>query len=523
MSTFATGAPSVAWLLGAQSLPAHIDSDAPAVRWADRFLTYGELKDRALRLAGAIRASGVQPGDRIATYLLNRGEIFDLYFAGAYAGVTVVPISFRFTAAEVARVLVDCDARWLFSQESLAPQARQAAEAASLSRLTILCEGDEGSSYEELLAAEPTAGPYYTHDPHLILFSSGTTGQPKGARLGHLAILWYAMQQATIYPHYGPEMTLLVTGPLFNTGGINDLTIATFAVGGTVSILPSHNWSAARMAEHITRWQVTHAIVFPSMMGPMLEADGRGECLDCDSLRLVVTGGETCPEATVRRFRERWQEVTLAIGYGATELGLATLIVGDDIGARPGSVGRAVAGSTIRIAGPDGTEVPTGQVGEVWMAGPSAFSGYHNAFELTSATLRDDWVVSGDLGHLDEDGFLYLDGRAKDMIISGGQNIYPAEIEHVLSEYDALAECAVVGVPDKRWGEAVCAVVVQRPGHSVSARQVIEYVAERIGSYKKPTHVVFVDHLPRSALGKVSKQEIREELAASGVAEPRLE
>jgi acyl-CoA synthetase (AMP-forming)/AMP-acid ligase II len=520
---FRSGAPSVAWLLGAQSLPSHIDADSPAVRWADVTVTYAELRNRALRLAGGLRAHGLKPGDRIATFLLNRGETFDLYFACAFAGVTLVPVNFRFTAAEVAQVLVDCGAKWLFSEEDLAPVAAEAAESAALSRVTILDRTGPGASYEDLLNTEPFGGPYQTCDPHLILFSSGTTGQPKGAMIRHEAILWYAMQQALVYPDYGPQMRLLITGPLFNTGGINDLTIATFASGGAVAILPSRNWTAQKMGEHIDKWSITHAIVFPSMMEPMLRSDLDGPRLECGSLRLVVTGGEVCPVNTVSRFRQRWRDAVLAIAYGSTELGLATVIIGDEIDAHPESVGRAVSGSAVLIVDPDGKELAPGDVGEIWMAGGSAFSGYLNAPELTDATLRDRWVVSGDLGHVDDRGYLYLDGRSKDLIISGGQNIFPAEIEHVLSGYEDLSDFSVIGVPDSRWGEAVCAVVVQAPGRNVNAEDVIAFVEARIGSYKKPKHVVFVDRLPRSASGKVVKREVRDLVKTSGYEGPELD
>jgi fatty-acyl-CoA synthase len=523
VGAFESGAPSVAWLLGSQNLPSHIDPDSPAVTWADTTVTYGDLRARALRLAGGLRAHGLRPGDRIATFLLNRGETFDLYFASAFAGLTLVPVNFRLTATEVSRVLVDCGAKWLFSEESLAALAGEAASSAGLSQVTILDRDGSGDAYQNLLDSDPFEGPYETCDPHLILFSSGTTGQPKGAMMRHEAILWYAMQQALVYPEYGREMRLLITGPLFNTGGINDMTIATFASGGAVAILPSHNWSAQKMAEHIDKWNITHTIVFPSMMEPMLQADLDGPKLECASLRLVVTGGETCPVDTVRRFKQRWRNAVLAIGYGSTELGLATLIMGIELDANPGSVGRVISGSAVRIAGPNGEGLPPGEVGEVWMAGASAFSGYLNAPELTDATLRDHWVISGDLGHLDQDGYLYLDGRSKDLIISGGQNIFPAEIEHVLSSYADLSEFSVIGVPDSRWGEAVCAVVVPVPGRTVKAVDVIAFVEARIGSYKKPKHVVFVDRLPRSAMGKVVKSEVRDLVEASGYEGPGLD
>lgn len=503
----------MAWLLGTAGLPAHLDPEKPALKWAGTALSFWSLRDRALRLASSLRAGGLDPGDRVGTYLLNRGEIIELYFACAYARLTLVPINFRFSAEEVAVVLRDCGARWMFTQDELAGPARDAAAAAGGVRLTVLDPESPGATYTELCGENPFAGPFPPVDPHLILFSSGTTGRPKGATLSHRAILWYAMQQAALYPAYDSNMVLLVTGPLHNTGGINDLTMAALLVGGTVTILPSHNWSPQRMAQHIRRWGVTHTIVFPSMMEPMLQAD-EDKPLDLATLKLVVTGGENCPPAIIDRFRRRWPHLSLAIGYGSTELGLATVIMDDEIDAHPGSVGRCVGGSTVRVVGENDREAEPGAIGEVWMAGGSSFSGYHNAPELTASTLRDGWVVSGDLGRLDAAGYLYIEGRRKDMIISGGQNIYPAEIENVLSRFDQLLEAAVIGVPDRKWGEAVCAVVVAKPGANVTREDVIAHVARHLASYKKPKHVVFLDELPRNASQKVRKNELREQFAS---------
>jgi len=514
------GDPSVAWLLGSEGFPAHIDPTADAVCSDHGVITYADLKDRSLRLAAALRQSGLNRGDRVATFLFNRAETFDIYFASAYAGVTLVPVNFRFSVSELAEVLVDCDAKWLFSEEQLSDRARQAAELAGTPLVTVLADDRSGPEYEALVTNGPLAGPYVPADPHLILFSSGTTGKPKGAMLSHRSIISYALQQAAVYPHYGSEMTLLITGPLFNTGGINDLTIATFAVGGRVAILASRNWTAERMADSIRKWEATHTIVFPSMMEPMLASDPAGE--RCKTLRLVVTGGETCPAGTVKRFKDRWQHAVLAIGYGSTELGLATVIMGSEIDSHPGSVGRVASGSAVRISGSAAAAEQVGAVGEIYMAGPSAFSGYLNAPELTAQTIRDGWIASGDLGHIDAEGHLYLDGRMKDMIISGGQNIYPAEIENAMSDVDGLVEYAVIGVPDTQWGEAVCAVVVVVPGMTVTAEDVTDHISGKIGSYKKPKHVVFVDRLERSEAGKVVKRLVKKQVQVSGYEGPGL-
>ena len=334
----------MAWLLGAEELPESVEADHVAVRWDDASLTYGQLKDRALRLANSLHIEGIRPGDRIATLLFNRGEIFDLYFASAFSGCTLVPINFRFSSDEVEMVLRETEAKWLFTQTDLHKIAKSAASALEI-RVTVLDDAASGPDYASLIAGRLLSGQLDAADPHLILYSSGTTGRPKGAMLSHQAIVAYALQQAAVYPAYDDEMTLLITAPLFNTGGINDLTVATFAVGGTVCVLPSRNWSAERMTRYIDSWSITHTIVFPSMMEPIIAAREAGRASDWSSVRLVVTGGETCPVNTVSRFRDCFSHLEVVIGYGSTELGLATLIKGEDISMHPASVGRVAAGA----------------------------------------------------------------------------------------------------------------------------------------------------------------------------------
>jgi fatty-acyl-CoA synthase len=504
--SFAESGPSVAWLLGADALPQHVDPDRAALVWGTHSRTYAQLRRRALRLARSLRDAELRPGDRVAAHFLNRGETFELYFACAYAGLTLVPVNFRLVAREIEQILADCEPRLLFTQDDLAAQAR---EAAGATRVVQLGDDEPGEEYEALAAADPIDPPYDRTDPHVILYTSGTTGRPKGVMLSHQNILWFAWQQAALYAHMSPEMVMLLTGPTYNTAALNEQSIPTFVLGGTVTIHPSRGWRPETTAALVDRWSVTHALIYPSMMEPFLEADAAAP-LPMESLRFVLTGGENCPPATVDRWRKRWSHVSVLVAYGMTEGGVVTGAADDDIFRYPGSVGRAFGGQTFKIADEHGNALPPGETGEVWTAAPSVTAGYWNAPELTADKLRDGWLLTGDLGHVNEDGYLFIDGRTRDLIISKGQNIYPAEIENVLSEHPHLLESSVIGIPDPEWGEAVCAVVVVKEGRTVTEDEVVDFVRERLASYKKPRSVVFVDELPRSPAAKVLKDELLE-------------
>ncbi len=347
-------------------MPQPVDPARTALVWEGGTRTYRELREHALGLAAALRAHGLRHGDRVVTHLFNRGEVFEIYFACAFAGLTIVPASFRATAAELADVLRDVDARFVFTEETLTSSARQALDLAGLAVPLVVLDSDRsGTAYGELLTTPPTSA-VSPADPHVILFSSGTTGKPKGAMLGHRNLLYYAMQQAAMFPGYRAEMRTMVVPTLFNTGGLHDFTLPTFLVGGTVCIMPSRNWSAERMAEYIDRWGVTHTIVFPTMFQPMLHADDESR-LPLDTLEVMLTGGEVCQADLMRRVRERWPDKELIIGYGGTEAGGITIIGNDEIDRKPGSVGRPALG---RCSGSSPTTVSRRRSDRAARSGP---------------------------------------------------------------------------------------------------------------------------------------------------------
>lgn len=497
---------SVTWILGDLALPCHVDADKVALRWVHGVRTYGELRSRARRIAGAMVEAGAIPGDRVAAYVYNRGEIFELYFACAYAGLILAPLNFRFTGGELASVMDDCRPRVVVTETALAATMTDGLSRSSHVPEVVLTLGDEsaGDTYERWASHDHVDSGRHS-DIQMLLYTSGTTGRPKGVVMTQESVMALALQQAAFYPHLDEHSTTLIVGPLYNTAAVNEQSIVTLLVGGTVGIMPSRNWTPEAMADLLTSWRVTHTLIYPSMMARMLEADARSP-LDFPDLEFVLTGGENCPPALMQRFAQRWAGTRLAIAYGSTETGVITMVEGQAMRDHPASVGRSMGAQTFVIADEHGHECPVGSVGRVLTAGPGTAAGYWEAPELEAAVFFDGWVDTGDLGHVDADGFLYLEGRSKDLIISKGQNIYPAEIENALAENEAIADVAVIGVPDSEFGEAVTACVVLAEGRVLTESDVVEFVRQRIASYKKPRRVVFVEELPRNPSGKVQKK-----------------
>jgi fatty-acyl-CoA synthase len=393
----------------------------------------------------------------------------------------------------------------LFTQHSIAETAHAAARDVPV---VVLGEDASGPEYAAMADSKPLTDLVPNCETHLLLFTSGTTGQPKAVRLTHMNIMWFAWQQI---PYFGLDQSsvLLLVAPTFNIAGISEFVMPTLLVGGTVVIQPSRGWRPEVLVGIVDDWCVTHTSIFPSQIKPILDAD-QTETIGFESLRFVATGGENCPPEFLKRFRERWPHIRLLQGYGQTETGLVTVNVDDDLDRHAASVGRVVVGTRCRIIGPDGREVPHGATGELFVGGPSVSPGYWKAPDLTDASFVDGWFATGDLGHFDEHGLIYLSGRRKDVIISKGQNIYPAEIEHVLARHEQIASVAVVGIPDDEWGEVVTATVVRTPGSELSEADVVAFVRDALASYKKPRHVVFTDELPRNAVGKLDKAMLAE-------------
>jgi fatty-acyl-CoA synthase len=501
---------------------------APAIRYAGRTLSYAGLDDRVRRLARALRGLGTRPGSRVAYLGPNHPAFLETMFATWSAGAVFVPLNMRLAGPELGYQLADCGAALLvYAPEQAAVVAGirgetgdgTAGPAAGLRHLVALARPSEGEhDYESLLASPPPglagAGvadseaadiPVSLDDPGLIMYTSGTTGRAKGATLTHANITWNAINVVVDADFRADEVALAVA-PLFHTAALNMLCLPAMLKGGLVLIEPA--FDPARVLELIARHRVTSMFGVPAIYDAMAAAPGWADA-DTSSLRMLLCGGAPVPDATIRRYTSRG--LTFIQGYGMTETSPGALLLDAEHAlAKAGSAGVPHFFTDVRVVGPDGAEAGPGERGEIIVAGPNVMRGYWDQPDASAAVLADGWLRSGDVGTVDEDGYVSVVDRIKDVIISGGENVYPAEVENVLLSHPAVADCGVIGTPDGRWGEVGRAVVVLRAGHSASEADILGFLDGRLARYKIPKSVRFAAGLPRTATGKILKKQLRE-------------
>ena len=502
--------------------------DAPAIRYAGRTLTYAGLDDRVRRLGRALRGLGTGPGSRVAYLGPNHPAFLETMFATWSAGAIFVPLNMRLAGPELIYQLADCGAELLVyapeqagvvagirGEAGRGPAGRgQADRGTGLRHLVALARPAAGDhDYESLLAGPPPGPadsrpadvPVSLDDPCLIMYTSGTTGRAKGATLTHGNITWNAINVVVDADFRADEVALAVA-PLFHTAALNMLCLPTMLKGGSVLIEPA--FDPARVLELIARDRVTSMFGVPAIYDAMAASPGWADA-DTSSLRMLLCGGAPVPDATIRRYTSRG--LTFIQGYGMTETSPGALLLDAEHAlAKAGSAGVPHFFTDVRVAGPDGAEAGPGERGEIIVAGPNVMRGYWGQPDASAAVLADGWLHSGDVGTADEDGYVSVVDRIKDVIISGGENIYPAEVENALLSHPAVADCGVIGTPDGRWGEVGRAVVVLRPGESASEADILGFLDGRLARYKIPKSVRFATGLPRTATGKILKKQLRE-------------
>ncbi|MFE7403852.1 long-chain fatty acid--CoA ligase [Streptomyces sp. NPDC057557] len=475
--------------------------DRVAVVDSDTRLTYRELWARVLGCAGALRASGVRPGDRVAVLLPNSADFLYAYYGALAAGATVVPVHGLLVADEVAYVLRHSGSVALISGGPLWPVAEEGARAAGVRAVRGVPTGGD-----PLPAPEPAA----PDDIAVILYTSGTTGRPKGALLTHLNIV----MNASVIAHdlVGLDIDDVVLGclPLFHSYGQTCAMNATLRAGARLVLMP--RFSGAGALELLASEGVSVFMGVPTMYHALVEAAGKDDTAHRLTLRAAVSGGAALPVAVLERFEETFATQVLE-GYGLTETSPVATFNQPELGRRPGTVGHPVWGVEIGVADAAVEDavvlLPDGEVGEVVVRGHNVFAGYLDDPEATAAALVDGWFRTGDLGVRDEDGFLSIVDRKKDLVIRGGFNIYPREVEEVLVRHPAISEVAVIGVPDEARGEEICAVVVLRAdAGAVTAEDVIAWSRDRLGRHKYPRIVRFTETLPLGPTGKVLKRAL---------------
>jgi len=474
-----------------------------------RRVTYGELDAMANRLAHALRALGVGHGDRIATLAPNRVEYPAIYFAVAKLGAIHVPLNFRWRAGEVRYALGQSAASVLLYADELAGVVD---EARGDIRHVLSLDRDVGALIARAPDAEPAAEPRLVEmDPHVMLYTSGTTGDPKGALLSHRA---YALQ-ATQTPRptgLGEDDVALCMFPMFHMGGWA-MPLGYWTNGGTVVLMEKAE--PGEILRAVARERVTYLYLIPTLYNAVL-ALPEFERTDLTSLRAIGSGTQVMTEAQVRTIVERFRNPNLFVMYGQTEAGPIANLRPRDVLRKPTSVGRPAQNVDVRLVDPDERNIGPGGTGEIVCRSEFTMLGYWRQPEATAQALRGGWLHTGDLGAFDDEGFLHVAGRLKEMIKCGGESVFPAEVERCLLEHPAIAEAAVFGVPDPDWGEIVAAAVVRRPGAALGEDDVVAHVRARLAGYKKPRVVRFLDALPRTASTRqVQKTLLREQWTRS--------
>jgi len=490
--------------------------DLPATIAGDRVRTWAECLDRVARLAGGLRTLGVTAGERVAMLSLNSDRFHEYLFAVPWAGGVVTPVNIRWSPAEIAFSLEDAGAAILLVDDAFAPMVPAIRDAAP-GVGTVVYSGDgpvpEGMLGFEQLVADHAPVPDARRggaDPYGIYYTGGTTGTPKGVVLGHANLLASALGSAAAGTFMTPGGRYLHAAPMFHLAD-GAAWVARNVVGGTHVIVPV--FTPVGVAGAIARHEVTDALLVPTMVQMLVDTPEAAEH-DLTSLRNLVYGASPISEAVLERAAKRLPAAEFTQAYGMTELSpVATLLAPADhaVGRLRRSAGRAAPHSEVRIVDPDDQEVPRGTVGEIVVRGPHVMLGYRNRPDETAVALRGGWMHTGDGGTMDDEGYVYVVDRIKDMIVSGGENVYSVEVENALAKHPGVASCAVIGVPDDEWGERVHAVVVPAAGATPTADELREHVKGLIAGYKAPRTVELRDALPISGAGKILKRELRAE------------
>jgi long-chain acyl-CoA synthetase len=477
------------------------DPDHVAVRLDEIALNYAALDLASAHLAGLLAEHGISHGDRVGIMLPNLPHFPVCYYGALRRGAIVVPMNVLLKRREVAYYLSDSGTKLLFAWEGFAVEARAGAEQAGAECIVVTLEGFVG------LVGAATPAPEIAavdgEDTAVLLYTSGTTGQPKGAELTHANLTSNAEASRRLFLK-GADAICLGALPLFHSFGQTCGMNATLGGGGTLTLVP--RFEAAKALEVIQRDQVNVFLGVPTMYGAMLHLPERGD-YDVSSLELCGSGGSAMPVELMRSFEQAFGCKILE-GYGLSESSPVASFNHPDRERKPGSIGTPIEHTEMRVVGEDGTELPGGEVGEIVIKGPNVMRGYWQRPEATAETVVDGWLHTGDMGRMDEDGYFFIVDRKKELIIRGGYNVYPREVEEVLYEHPAVREAAVLGIPDDEYGEEVGAAVSLADGAEVTPEQLRDYVRERVAAYKYPRKVWILDELPKGPTGKILKREI---------------
>jgi long-chain acyl-CoA synthetase len=470
-------------------------------------LPYGAIAQGAARVAGWLQSLGVEPGDRVCLNMPNLPQFPIIYYGILWAGGTVVPMNPLFKDREVAFALTDSGSKAIFAWEGMLEEAAQGAAEAGVPCISV------GASFSAELAGHDPVElvDRAADDVCVILYTSGTTGTPKGAQLTHANIARNTEVSVGLGDITADDV-IFGGLPLFHSFGQVVGMSAAFKAGATLTLLP--RFEPVKALEVIQRDKVTVLEGVPTMYVALAQVPGAEE-YDTSSLRLCLSGGASLPVEVLRGFEARY-DCPILEGYGLSETSPVASFNHRDRERKPGSIGQPIDGVEFRLVDNDWNDVAEGEIGEIAIKGHNVMKGYHNKPEATAQVMNGEWFRTGDLARRDDEGYYYIVDRSKDMIIRGGFNVYPREVEEVLYEHPAIASAAVVGVPDDTYGEEIAAAITVKPGATVTEDEVRDFVKERIAAYKYPRIVWITDALPMGPTGKILKREIKIPTAHEG-------
>jgi len=483
-----------------------------AVKDKNRTLTYQELYERASLLGNSLISMGISRGDKVAILFQNCVEFVEIHFAIQKIGCVSVPLNTRLAAAELNYILNNSDAKILFYDKEF--EKKIASIRKKLKQLKYYVSAPDVDSlnsvpYEDLFKRQQQGRSEVAidgNDESLLLYTSGTTGTPKGVILTHMNTIWNTLSFLIAEPFY-PNDTTMIIPPLYHAAGLNSLLYTHIFVGATSILLDK--FDPIEVMETMEREKVTNAFFVPTMFNVILNLRNLDK-YKIGKFRLFINGAAILPVEQKHEILDKFTGAGFIDVYGLTEVSpIATVLNRADSLVKTESVGKVLVTFHDRVISDDGTDVEENQPGELLLKGPQVTKGYYKDPEKTASVIKDGWLHTGDIVRRDAEGFIYVVDRKKDMIITGGENVYPAEVEAVLYRHPKIYEAAVIGVPDEKWGERVKAFIVLRPGEKATDWEVMEFCREYIASYKKPTIIEFVESLPRTASGKVMKSELR--------------
>lgn len=456
-------------------------------------ITFGQLHDKVCQLAGYLQCHGVKKGDRIALLAPNHPSVFELLFACGKIGAIFVPLNFRLSGSEIDGILQDCSPSLLFFHESMQSLVQEL-KAAAIPKIMIgtECIPKTGESISQQVSPD---------DPCLMIYTGGTTGKPKGVVLTHHNVFWNSINTIISWGLRADDVTITYL-PLFHTGGLNALSLPILHIGGKVVI--DQKFIPAQAVELMEKEKCTIILLVPTMYHLMIQTE-EFKHTSFSTVHTFLSGGAPCPHSIYEAFEKKG--LTFKEGYGLTEAGPNNFYIDpQDVKQKRGSVGKPMFHSTVKIMTAKGQEAAPDEVGELYLQGHHVFHSYYQQPRETMEVKQDGWLLTGDLAKKDKEGYYYIVGRKKDMIITGGENVYPQEIEWLLDQHPDVDEAVVVGLPDETWGEAVTAAIVLKQDACLSEEDVKRYLSDRLAKYKIPKKVYLLSELMKTPIGKIDRK-----------------